>query len=219
MTGHEKLLLFDLDGTIIYSKNAIFRAINLALEFYGYEGFTEDELIRDLRIPLEEKYRMRTGRDPRPFMEKFREEYLRIYRETTYIHEGMLPLLDKLREKGITCVIVTLKEGAEARQVVEEMGLGNFFAGIFGSQDPRYRTKPSPEHVRYAMGEFKVKAGDCALIGDMRGDIMSAKGAGLTAIGVAWCLRSPDQLIEAGADHVATTTGELEEILVGLGFL
>lgn len=219
MTSGEKLLLFDLDGTIIYSKDAIFRAINLALEFYGYEGFTEHELIRDLRIPLEEKYRMRTGRDAQPFMEKFREEYLRIYRQTTYIHEGMLALLEKLRDKGITCVIVTLKEGEEARQVVGEMGLGVYFSGIFGSQDPRYRTKPSPEHVRYAIGEFGVDGENCALIGDMRGDIMSAKEAGLTAIGVAWCLRSPDQLIDAGADHVATTPGELEEILVELGFL
>jgi len=53
----------------------------------------------------------------------------------------------------------------------------------------------------------------------MRGDMMSAKGAGVTAVGVAWCLRSPKQLEESGADHVATEPGELVEILGELGFL
>ena len=57
------------------------------------------------------------------------------------------------------------------------------------------------------------------MVGDMRGHMLSARGAGITAIGVAWCLRSPAQLVEAGADFVATEPEELERILEELGFI
>jgi len=219
MTTADKLLLFDLDGTILYSKDAIFNAINAALICFGHEPFSEDELLRNLRIPLEDKYRMKCGGDPEPLMEKFRSEYLRTYRESTYIHEGMLPLLERLKKNGIRMAVITLKEGREAEQVVREMGLMKFFSAIFGSQNPDYRPKPSPEHVGFALRSLCVDPENCALVGDMRGDIMSAKGVGVTAIGVAWCLRSPEQLVKSGADHVATEPGELEEILEKLGFL
>ncbi len=219
MTDTKRLLLLDLDGTIIYSKDAIFNAINAALEFYGFEPFPEEELLRNLRIPLEEKYRMRTNADPTPIMEKFREEYLRTYRETTYIHDGMIPLLKRLKNNRVKMAVITLKEGKEAAQVVEEMGLKKYFSAIFGSQDPEYQIKPSPDHVNYAIDKYGIAKVNCALVGDMRGDILSAKGAGITAIGVAWCLRSPAQLYEAGADHVAREPGELEDILERLDFL
>ena len=219
MTTTRKLLLFDLDGTIIYSKDAIFNAINAALVCYGHEPFSEDELLRNLRIPLEDKYRMKCGGDPEPLMVKFRELYLETYLETTYIHDGMLPLLEKLEEKGTPMALITMKEGKEAEQVVREMGLERFFSAIFGSQNPNYSPKPSPEHVLYALEKLEAEPGNCALVGDMRGDMMSAKGAGVTAIGVAWCLRSPKQLVDSGADHVATEPGELVEILEKLGFL
>jgi len=219
MTNTERLLLFDLDGTILYSKDAIFNAINAALEFYGYETFSEEELLRNLRIPLEEKYRERTNSDPSPLMEKFREEYLRTYRETSYLHDGMLKLLERLKDNGVKMAIITLKEGNEAAQVVEEMGLGKYFSAIFGSQNPGYRPKPSPEHALFAIENFSIEKQKCALVGDMRGDILSAKSAGITAIGVAWCLRSPEQLYEAGADHVATEPDELEKILERLDYL
>jgi len=219
MVDTERLLLFDLDGTIIYSKDAIFNAINAALEFYGFEPFSEEELLRNLRIPLKEKYRTRTNADPRPLMEKFREIYLRTYRDTTYIHDGMIPLLKRLKDNGVKMAVITLKEGKEAAQVVEEMGLLKYFSAIFGSQNPEYRIKPSPEHACYAIDKYGIAKENCALVGDMRGDILSAKGAGITPIGVAWCLRNPKQLYEAGAEHVAREPGELEAILERLGFL
>lgn len=221
MTITDRLLLFDLDGTIIYSKDAIFDAINLALVRYGYEPFTEDELINNLRVPLRDKYRIKIGGedDPEFLMAAFRKEYLRTYRDTTYVHDGMLPVLEKVKEAGTPAAIVTLKEGKEAKQVVHEMGLSSFFTRIYGSQNPAYRVKPSPEHVLYAVREFGADIRKCALVGDMRGDIMSARAAGITAIGVAWCLRSPEQLVEAGADHVATEPGELERILGDLGYI
>ncbi len=217
--SNDRLLLFDLDGTILYSKDAIFGAINLALLRFDLEPFSEDELIRHIRIPLEEKYRQRCGGDPKPLMAAFREEYLRTYRETTYIHRGMLTILDRVHEAPNPAVLVTLKEGAEAEQVVREMGLEKYFQAVYGSQNPAYRTKPSPEHMLYALSEFGVEAEKCAMVGDMRGDMLSARGAGITAIGVAWCLRSPAQLVEAGADFVATEPEELERILEELGFI
>lgn len=219
MKSGNKLLLFDMDGTLIYSKDAIFQAINLSLEGEGFEPFTEEELIRDIRIPLSEKYRKRAGTDPAFLMRRFREEYLRIFRESTYVHDGIVPVLRALKDEEIVCAIVTLKSGEEAEVVLDDTGLVQFFQGIFGSEVPHYRPKPSPEHVLFALAHFGVESENCAMVGDMRSDVVAAKRAGVTAIGVAWSLWSEEKLYGYGADHVAKDPEELERILRSKGFL
>jgi len=219
MVKKDKLILFDLDGTIIYSKDAIFGAINTALEKEGYEPFREEELLVNICTPLEDKFRKRTGGDPEPLMEIFREEYIRIFKDSTYVIPDMIPLLERIRKNGVPCALVTLKREREAQAVLAHMDLGKYFSRIFGGQVPDYSVKPSAEHMKFAMNEYNVEKHQCIMIGDMKSDMVGAKKAGCTAIGITWSLWSEEELYQYGADRVADSPGELGNILRELKFL
>ncbi len=219
MCSNRKVILFDLDGTIIYSKDAIFEAINYPLKKRGHKEFTERELVQNIRIPLKEKYRNKTSEDPEKFFSDFKNHYLKIYKNSTYIFPGMRELLEEVSNSNIDCAIVSLKTDMEVEEVLKGMSISLFFRGIFGSENEEYKPKPSPEHINYAIGRMGGSKKDCIVIGDMKGDIVSAKKAGCPAIGVSWSLRSRDELLSYGADDVADTPEDLRGILIKRGFL
>ena len=79
----------------------------------------------------------------------------------------------------------------------------------------RHPSKPHPAMLEAAMAEAGATPAATVMIGDTTYDIEMARTAGVRALGVGWGYHAADELIAAGADAVATTAAELEELMNG----
>jgi phosphoglycolate phosphatase len=79
----------------------------------------------------------------------------------------------------------------------------------------RHPSKPDPSMLATAMREAGAEPADTVMIGDTAFDMAMARAAGCRALGVAWGYHAPAELIEAGAEAVAQTPAELEDLIDG----
>jgi len=206
-----KAVLFDLDGTLIYSKGVIGRCINETLEHFSLEPFNKAELHELIGVPLREALSLKSS-DVNPLMDYFRKLYMSIYKEETWIYNGMASILSLLKDEEIKIGVVTLKATHVAEEVLKGLNLLNFVDAVEGDDDIS-ELKPSPDQINRICKALEIKPEQTVVIGDTTMDIVAGKNAGCRTIGVLWGAMSMDDLSEAGADFLARSPEELEELL------
>ncbi len=206
-----KAVLFDLDGTLIYSKGVIGKCVNDTLEHFGLEPFDKKELHGLIGVPLGKLFAIKT-QDWRGLVDLYRELYLSSYLNGTWVYDGMVPILSLLRSEGKKIGIVTLKHTSIAKEVLKGLDLQNYVDAVVGDDDIS-ELKPSPSHITRTCNVLKVEPEQTVVVGDTTMDITAGKKAKCKTIGVLWGAQSMDVLAEAGADYLARSPEELEELL------
>ena len=204
------VFLFDLDGTLIESKEVIERILNETLIEFGYQPFSEEEILSHLGTPLKKLLRTRVRNDDverisKRYMEKFFEEGLKEVR----VFDGVLELLQELKSVGIKVGIVTTKSEEEAYQVVEYLGLSKYTDVVVAYNDD-VLPKPNADPILRACSLLEAEPSKAVMVGDTHIDIAAGRSAGTYAnIGVLWGIGSEEDLKDA--DHLAYTVDELKE--------
>ena len=215
MKAMTKLCIFDLDGTVLYTVPTIAHYGNLALRKNGIEAIAEEQykylagngiaaLVRGML-----KYRGCSGE----------ETYARVYRDydeaynadvtrKTRIFEGLKETLDEMKARGIALAIVSNKPDFAARSVVEAFYGKDYFFFVTG-QTPGGPLKPDPAVVLSVVERADVSRQDCLYVGDTSTDMKTGKNAGIFTIGVLWGFRDATELLENGADALATAPRDL----------
>lgn len=215
-----KLCIFDLDGTVLDTVPSIAHYANGALEKNGVEPIAEHE------------YKYLAGKGIANLVEgmlRFRgcysqELYARVYHDydtaynadvayKTTIFEGLKPVLDQLRARGILLTIVSNKPDFAAQTVVKALYGEGYFAYVTG-QKPGGVLKPDPSVVLSVMEQFEARPADCVYVGDTSTDMLTGKNANLYTVGVLWGFRGREELEENGADAIAATPAELLELIL-----
>lgn len=132
--------------------------------------------------------------------------------DMTAPYEGVIPLIEKLREKGIKTAVVSNK----FHQAVYEL-CRDYFPGLIDEAigvSVESERKPSPVNVYKALERMEVTAEECIYIGDSEVDVQTSHNAGVKCIGVTWGFRDRDELIEAGAEFVTKSCDEIFQIIV-----
>jgi HAD superfamily hydrolase (TIGR01549 family) len=202
--------LFDLDGTLISSKGVIGRCINETLSHFGHRPFEDWELHDLVGIPLRKALSLRTE-DYEEMVDYFRTLYQKTYLNGTSTYHGIDAILAKLKENNKKIGIVTLKHTPVAEKVLSALNLLDYIDHVEGDDDVS-QLKPSPEHIIRACSKLEVKPEKTLVIGDTVMDIAAGKGANCRTIGVLWGAMSMDDLSDAGADYLARSTQELENL-------
>ncbi len=211
-----KAVIFDLDGTLLNTLDDLAASVNYALEKFGYPKRTTEEVRRFIGngvIKLME--RATPDGITKDAFEKcfgtFRAHYLEHMKDKTGAYDGVIPLLDSLKKRGIKTAVVSnkLQSGVE--------GLcRDFFPGrlscAFGVENESER-KPAPVNVFRALEKLSVSKDESIYAGDSEVDVQTAKNAGLDCIGVTWGFRDRTELIEAGAKFVVDSPDEIETII------
>lgn len=206
-----KAVLFDLDGTLIYSKGVIGKCINETLEHFGLEPFNKAELHKLIGVPLRKALSLKTS-EVMPLMDYFRELYMAIYKEETWIYDGMTSILSWLKDEGKKTGIVTLKATHVAEEVLKGLNISNYVDAVEGDDDIS-ELKPSPDQIKKICKKLEIEPEQTVVIGDTTMDIVAGKNAGCRTIGVLWGAMSLDHLVEAGADFLARSPEELKGLL------
>lgn len=194
-----KLIIFDLDGTLVDSIEGLATAMNKVLEARGYPQHRVDDYKRFVGNGIK-KLVMRglplDSRDPETVdlcYENMLKAYAEHYATGMSIYKDIDIVLNELTSKGIKLAINTNKNQELAEKVVDGfLNKWNFLKVIGASEN--YEIKPSPAgaiHIAKAVG---VEPSECIYIGDSEVDLLTAKNAGMHSILVSWGFRTEEQL-------------------------
>jgi len=215
----KKLCVFDLDGTLMNTIPAISHFGNSALKKFGFPEIEPDRyklLVGNGRDLLIHRMLAESGNDTE-------ENYLNVGKayDTAYEadplyktapYDGVLNLLDTLKEKGFTLAVLSNKPDNVTQDVVR-LFFGDRFDVIAG-QKKGVNPKPDPAGVFLILNELGITADECFFIGDTYVDITTGKNAGIESIGVLWGFRDRDELEGAGADHIVARAEEILDIIL-----
>jgi phosphoglycolate phosphatase len=205
-----RLVLFDLDGTLVDSTPGIWASVRVAAAELGLPEPTAEQLRQMVGPPLQDGFALVLGvpEDDVPrAVAAYRAHYSAGALLDVTVYDGIPELLATLTADGATLAITTSKPEEFAVRVLEHTGLRPFFASVHGATlDGRVRHKDQVVAAALAAhpdGERPV------LIGDRAHDVLGAAAHGLPCIGAGWGPAPPGELAAAGAALVAATPAEV----------
>src|SRR5215468_7955880 len=217
-----RLLIFDLDGTLVDSRQDLANSINAMLRHYrkpelpleviaSYIGDGAPMLVRrSLGDPDDESY-----------VQSALEFFLLYYREhkldNTFVYPGIKECLDSIRSSrngsGMKMSVLSNKPVGPSRAIVEALGLGNYFFQVYGGNS-FHTKKPDPTGVRALLEESGTEAGQTVIIGDSDIDVLTARNAGTYSIGVNYGF-APHTFVDAAPDVLVETPEEIGQVFIG----
>ncbi|HEV7872454.1 MAG TPA: HAD hydrolase-like protein [Modestobacter sp.] len=212
-----RLVLFDLDGTLVDSLPGIWASIRVAVAGLGLPEPTPAQLLSMVGPPLEEGFAAAFGiggDDVERAVLGYRAHYAAgaMYQATVY--PGIPELLAGLRGDGATLAVATSKPEDFAVRILDHVGLLPLFAGVHAATfDGTIRHK---EQVVAAAVAAHPDGAHPVLIGDRAQDVRGARVHGLPCIGAGWGPAPEGELVAAGAAVVVDTPAEVPAALARL---
>jgi phosphoglycolate phosphatase len=177
------LIVFDLDGTLIDSRQDLADAANALIVERGGHALPSDAVGRMVGEGAAMLVRRALDAAALPLDDDSVPRFLELYDErllhTTYVYPGLLPVVEELSRQS-PMAIVTNKPLAPTRKLVEALGLRPFFRSVVGG-DGLFPRKPDPSSLRHLMQVYGATARQTVMVGDSRIDFETARAAG-TAI-------------------------------------
>ncbi|MDE7338872.1 MAG: HAD-IA family hydrolase [Bacteroidales bacterium] len=209
-----KAVIFDLDGTLIDSKEDLGLATNRVLCGRGYAAWPVEQygifMGHGLRALTEQALpeASRTDEEIDRCHALILEDYGRNCMVKTRLYAGIDKVLDHLAEKGVRMGVLTNKPHAIACRIVEGLLGAWHFDFVQGGQEG-LPLKPEPDGVHRFCRQVQVEPEETLFVGDSDVDVMTASNAGLCCLGVSWGFRGRRELEEAGAWRVIDKAEEM----------
>lgn len=193
----KKLLIFDLDGTLINTVNDLNKATNFALEKHHYPlrsiKQTTDDIGNGVAKLIERSVPLGTSKEEYlQILSEFKEYYKEHYFDNSFPYEGVKDTLIKLKELGYSLAVVSNKFNEGANALVNKY-FKNIFDHIQGLESP-FNAKPSNDMVNYTMSKLGFNAKETLYIGDTNVDYETAKNANVDIVLVSYGYRSKEYL-------------------------
>lgn len=219
-----KLVIFDLDGTLIDSRLDLVHSVNAALRHIGRAALPDDVIAsyvgdgapiliqRALGGEAVDDALVRQGLQF--FLSYYREHKL----DHTTVYAGVKQALTSIQStrNGVPrkMAVLTNKPVIPSRAIVEALGLGPFFTQVYGGNSFATK-KPDPEGARKLLEENGASPEEAAIIGDSHVDVETGQNAGLWTVGVSYGF-APHSLEENPPDVLVDAPHELTEVF-GVG--
>ena len=178
------IILFDLDGTLIESTDAIVSTFHYSFKKYNVP-LVEDEKIKQLiGYPLEIMYAELgiAKNNILDFVATYKEEYRKISTQKTELLPNALEAIE-LASTFAELGIVTTKTGKYSKILMEHFNLMKYFKVLVGREDVD-KPKPDAEPIIKALESFNFKGKNVYMIGDTKLDLLCAKNAKVNSIAV-----------------------------------
>ncbi len=219
--GNLKLLIFDLDGTLVDSRLDLANSINAMLRHFGKSELPCDVIASYIGDGAPMLVRRSLGDpDDEAFVQQAVLYFMGWYREhkldNTYVYDGVKQSLDAIRQSRngntpVKMAVLSNKPVVPSRAIVEALGLGEYFFQVYGGNS-FHTKKPDPTGVQALLSEAGAQPNETVIIGDSDIDIVTASNSGIYSVGVMYGL-APHTLHEVTPDVVVDHPRELAEVL------
>jgi 2-phosphoglycolate phosphatase len=177
-------VIFDLDGTLVDSYQAIYLSFKYTYEQIGIPPLPFEKVKKAVGLGIGITFRELLGEgEVARALSLFRQKYAEVFRDNTFLLPDVRELLEKLQGAGVHMAVATNKLGNFSRAIFEHFSLQNFFVAIIGDGDVS-ENKPNPEMIYHAIRKMGVRKEDTAFVGDSVIDIQTARNAGLRVFAV-----------------------------------
>lgn len=218
----KKLIIFDLDGTLLDTIEDLGVAVNHALALRGLPQFTIPQYRQmvghGIRNLLRKALPQELGSDD-AYLEGCLKDFTDFYLTHIDVHTRPYPeiveLLNELDAQGVRMAVASNKIQKGTELLIREFFPGIDFVAILGNC-AEFPLKPSPEIVELVLAKAGVPKEQAVMVGDSPTDMQTAANGGIDAIAVSWGNRTREQL---AGNKIVDTVAELREALIsGRGY-
>lgn len=210
----KKLVVFDLDGTLLDTIADLATATNYALEQNGFPARSLDEYPFFVGNGIDKLFEraLPEGEKTRDNIQLIRQAFISYYDEhnadRTAPYPGIPELLAALQEKGCQLAVASNKYQQATEKLIGRYFPGIRFAAVFGQREG-VPVKPDPSVVNEILQLTGVARPDALYVGDSGVDMQTAANSGVDSIGVSWGFRSRQELEANGAGRIVDRAAEI----------
>ena len=213
-----RLAIFDCDGTLVDGQANICTAMEQCFAEAGLPAPPRERTRSVVGLSLFEAMEVMLPGSAPELHRDLADGYKRAYHGLRGrglidepLYEGIVELLAMLEADGWLLGIATGKSDRGLALCLAHHGLVGRFCTLQTAD--RHPSKPHPSMIDAALAEAGADPAASLMIGDTSYDMMMAKQAGVTAIGVAWGYHPPQELLAAGADLIVETPSEIAALM------
>lgn len=215
-----KLLIFDLDGTLIDSQRDLVNAVNATRVHMGMTELPAETVQSYIGNGAPVLIRRAMGPEaPETQVESALAYFLQYYRahmlDYTVLYPGVRESLDSFRRNRIPMAVLTNKPAHIAEAIIAGLGVSEHFFRIYGGNSFAQK-KPDPVGVCALLEETGVAKDQALMVGDSAVDVRTARNAGIRACGVTYGFQ-PESLQVERPDYLLHHMGELVPLVLGNG--
>ena len=181
-----KTIIFDLDGTLVKPTQGIIDSAKYALEKLNIKVKEKDELKFFIGPSLEESFSkfFDSDEDIKIAKNHFSDYFSKNWQKGYYLFDGVVDLLESLKNSNKKLVIATTKYTGDAEEILRHFKIDHFFDVIIGST-PERKDSAKEILIKKVFKELNIKdKNSSVMIGDTKYDIIGAKKRGINSIGV-----------------------------------
>ena len=212
-----KLVIFDLDGTLVNTAADIRATLNASLLQFGLNPLSLESTINYVGDGAKKLVERAVGARQdlaESVYKNFSVGYANCQNNLSSLYPFEEETLQNLKDAGIMLALLTNKPQAATDRVYAKF-LSKFDFCVVLGQTEYYPLKPNPASTLDILRKTCVKKEECVFVGDGEADIRCASAAGLKCISALWGFRSKEELKAAGAQIFAQNYKELYKIILG----
>lgn len=216
----KKAVIFDLDGTLLYTLEDLADSVNFALKRFNssscslsqVRSFVGDGVQKLMERALASQGIKLSCKEFEDCLRIFKENYKDNIYNKTRPYVGVEEMLQTLKDNGFKIAVVSNKFDSAVKE------LCNFYfknsIDIAIGESSSINKKPNPDGVFAVIKELGLNISDCFYIGDSEVDIQTAKNAGMDCLSVDWGYKNREFLVEQGAEQIFSSVPELVKFLL-----
>ncbi len=197
-----KLIVFDLDGTLVNSQYDLHDAVNYALSVLGRPPIPAQQIPSMLGGGIRQLIQMALGKDAQALkhqaLQHFKAYYQKHYADKTVCYPGVKETIAALN--SCKKAVLSNKAHAFTTGILQKTGLYEQFDAVLGAQPEKYALKPSPEGLMHILRLLQIPAEQTLMVGDSTHDIEAARALGAKTCAVTYGYRPAAILQKARPD-------------------
>jgi 2-hydroxy-3-keto-5-methylthiopentenyl-1-phosphate phosphatase len=206
-------IIFDLDGTLIESYEAIYLGLKECLQRFEKEIFPYADLKKYLKPDLETTLSQFFSReDILKVIPIMRKKYEELYLDKTHFLDGAQEVLKALHSAGVLLGIASNKFGRFSRGAILHLGVSDYFKSVIGAGDVP-RNKPFPDMIHIALNEMDLHPREAIFVGDTLTDIEAGKQAGVDVYALPTGFQSKKELSRGKPRRLLRNLKELVRVV------
>ena len=210
-----KIIIFDLDGTLLNTSEDIRAVLNNSLKKFGLPQLTYEQTLRFVGNGAKKLIERAIGGNSELFERVYNDysvNFAACENNLTTPYAGCREFLTECNKRGIKLAIITNKPD-DATAGVYKKWLSEFaFDRVIGQSD-KFPLKPDAAATLSVINGLGFDKSECVFVGDGETDVQTAKNAGIKCVSALWGFRRREQLAAAGATLFAESYKELSEII------